>query len=66
MPDERLELAVGQWVTCEAPDGRKVSGRVAKVDKDEHHGITTYTVHQYPEFGPMMTRAWDADWNEVT
>lgn len=60
------EFEVGQWVTCETATGFKVRGQVAKVVKDEHHGITTYTLHQFPEHAQApVLRYWDVDWNET-
>lgn len=63
MPD----LEVGQWVTLMTPAGREIRGKVTSIERDEHHGITNYTLMQFPELAAEgVTRYWDADWNEIT
>lgn len=62
-------IKVGDWITCTTPGGGTIRGQVATIDADVH-GITTYTMHQYPsdpaQPSIQYARYWDADWNEIT
>lgn len=45
--NQPARFEIGQWVTCEAPNGWKISGQV--VSKTEKPGTIEYTLHQFPD-----------------
>ncbi len=51
---------LGDEVTITTPDGRKVAGRVAKMERDAHEGPPTPSGWRVPEPGDMTVTITEA------